>query len=170
MANPTVFLINSQTLSSSVSSVSFTSIPQTYTDLKIVYSARDDQASTQDNVRMTFNGATSSYAQMAMYGYSGTAYGTSNTPAYLDYQYTTGNSAVGNTFSNTEIYIPNYATANNKTLSIESVSENNASSGVIILTAGSWATTAAITTVTFVPVAGNFVANSTFYLYGIKNS
>ena len=61
----------------------------------------------------------------------------------------------------------------NKTYSVESVSENNASSGGTyqILTAGYWGNTSAITVVTLAMLFGsNYVQYSSASLYGIKNS
>jgi hypothetical protein len=74
------------------------------------------------------------------------------------------------TFGSTEIYIPNYASGNNKSASLEGVAENNSSTNAMQMTAGLRSNTAAITSIILQSYEGNFVADSTFYLYGIKSS
>ncbi len=75
-----------------------------------------------------------------------------------------------NTFANGEIYIPNYTASVNKSVSIDSVTENNATSAIAALDAGLWANTAAITSINLNGNNGNFVQYSTAYLYGIVKS
>jgi hypothetical protein len=76
-----------------------------------------------------------------------------------------------NTFSNSEIYIPNYAGSNKKSFSADIVMENNATTAFSTLNASLWQGTAAISSLTFFDHNGNnFVQYSSFYLYGIKNS
>jgi hypothetical protein len=72
-----------------------------------------------------------------------------------------------NTFGNTEIYIPNYTLANQKSVSSDAVNENNATTARAQLAAGLWTGTAAITTVQVVPGSGSFAQYSTFSLYGV---
>mgnify|MGYP003342157445 CR=1 FL=1 len=77
-----------------------------------------------------------------------------------------------NTFSNGELYIPNYTSSSQKFISDDSVRENNATSGIDFLSAGLWTGTSAINTITLRVYGGsaNLVQYSTFYLYGINNS
>lgn len=82
-------------------------------------------------------------------------------------------SFTANTFGNFEVYIPNYTSANNKSLSADSVTEDNASSVYgMSLVAGLWANTDAITSILVQDIAGgsNLAQYSTARLYGIKNS
>jgi hypothetical protein len=67
-----------------------------------------------------------------------------------------------------EIYFPNYASATNKSFSIDSVTENNATLANQFLTAGLWSNTAAITSITLLAASGNLAYYSTASLYGIK--
>jgi hypothetical protein len=67
------------------------------------------------------------------------------------------------------IYIPNYAGSSNKSVSIDSVTENNATGAYSGLTAALFASTAAITSFG-ISTGSNFVQYSTATLYGIKNS
>jgi len=84
----------------------------------------------------------------------------------LDYS---GTSYGANIFSNIEIYIPNYASSNNKSVSVDSASENTSSTNYIGFWAGYWAQTSAITGISLKGSLA-FIPNSTAYLYGIKNS
>jgi hypothetical protein len=89
-------------------------------------------------------------------------------------------SAAGNatTSGNTSIwgvgtfYIPNYAGSNNKSVSADNAREaNQATDTYLVMDAGLWSNTSAITSIKIAPRVGpNFVQYSTAYLYGIKNS
>jgi hypothetical protein len=80
----------------------------------------------------------------------------------------------GSTFSNNEIYLPNYTSASFKSASVDTVSEVNSNTDFtygLILQSSLRSNTDAITSVTLsLEAAGtSFVANSTFTLYGISN-
>ncbi len=81
---------------------------------------------------------------------------------------TEGTSATSNTFASADIYIPSYLATQNKPVSIDSATENNATEAYRAATAGLWRNTAAITSINL--EGGDFVSGSSFYLYGIKNS
>ena len=166
MAN-TYTLIEAKTLGSSTASVTFTSIPQTYTDLKVVYSARSTQASIAVGVAFTFNASTSNFSSVVLYGDGATAAGF-NSARYAGS--VTGSTATANTFNNTDIYIPNYTSSNYKSYSVDSVTENNATESYAYLASGLWSDTTALTSLTLTPDNGSFVQHSTFYLYGIKKN
>jgi hypothetical protein len=76
------------------------------------------------------------------------------------------------TFSSHEIYVPNYAstTLTAKSYSVDSVTENNATTAYANLIAGLITTGASgISSITFTQSgAGNFVQHSTFSLYGVS--
>jgi hypothetical protein len=73
-------------------------------------------------------------------------------------------------FGSTEIYIPNYLSANQKSLSVDSLPENNATGTMASLLAGLWNQTSAITQITLTPYLGNWAQYSSATLYGIKSS
>ena len=163
--------------SGGVSTVSFSSIPQTgYTDLLVKYSAKSSStASWYDNLLMTFNGVGSAYSFVRAIGIgTGTSTDgpfTSQSVIYAGEIQASGGGITASTFSNTEIYIPSYTSSNNKSLSIDKSLENNsASNNILGFVAASWSNTAAITSITFSAAGGNLTEFSTFYLYGIKNS
>lgn len=170
MAN-TYEIINKTVLGSSAASVDFTSISSSYTDLKIVMSYRSDQSATNDSAYCYFNGISSGYSNIFIYG-TGSATGSvgSNTTGIYLCPLNAG-SSTANTFSNTEFYIPNYTSSNYKSVSVDGVQEDNASTAFMAFNAGLWSNTEAINQITIYPATGpNFVSGSSFYLYGIKNS
>jgi hypothetical protein len=181
MANTYTLIASSTVGSGGASSISFTSIPSTYTDLKLVMSLRGDTAGTYGQILgLQFNGTTSGYSARDVYGQgSGTPTSGSYTTA------TIGGVAyarlgdggmptptqTANTFLNGDIYIPNYTGSNNKSFSYDFVPENNGTNVYnTTLLAGLWSNTSAITSIKFAPGNGNFAEFSTFYLYGISNS
>jgi hypothetical protein len=151
-------------------SIEFTSIPGTYTDLLIKISSRDDRAGvTATGINLSFNGSTSNFTYRVLEG-NGATVASANGSTSLS-AISTSASATSNTFSNCEIYIPNYAGSNNKSFSSDSTIENNGTTSFIDLFASLWSQTAAITSITLTPtVTSNFVQYSTATLYGIKNS
>jgi len=183
MAN-TFTLISSTTVTSGTT-VSLTSIPQTYTDLLLLVSARSDYTGGGAvSFAMSFNSNGSSYTGRSIQTYSATSV-TGNSTTTVTYNGITGallrsmascvsGASTVSTFANSSIYIPNYTSSNYKSYSTDTVSEGNttASNGPqsIILDAGLWSNTAAITSIDFGLEVGSFVSPSTFYLYGIKNS
>jgi len=153
--------------SGGASSINFTSIPQTYTDLKLVASIRTTRTgSTQDAVALSINSGSTSEILLQTDGSSAS----SNTQGgYFGYVDTSSNTA--NTFGNLEIYFPNYTnTTTYKSFSVDGVEENNATQSYIMLTSGLYSSTSAITSITINGSGGNYVQYSTAYLYGIKNS
>lgn len=158
-------LLNKVTLGATAASVTFSNIPQTgYTDLKVVASARGTQSSVNQSYKMTFNGtSTTGLSMKRLYGDGASAASDSG----LQNIEAVGATATSSTFSNDEIYIPNYTSANYKSYSIDNVGETNAATAYAILHAGLWSNTAAITSIVFTGISGSFVQYSTFYLYGL---
>jgi len=149
------------------SSVTFSGIPQTgYTDLVVKASIRDSGSS---DVRLRFNGNTSSiYTERRLYG-NGASTGSdtiTQTSMYFG-SMSVPTTFTANTFSNMEIYIPNYTSSTNKSLSTDGVTENNATTSYQTLHAGLFADTTAISSINIFPDSGSFQQFSTFYLYGV---
>lgn len=153
-------------------SIEFTSIPQTYTDLVILYSARSNRASqVSDPVNLEFNGSTTNDTVRFLEGDGATASSGNAGNTQTEIGRMPAASATASTFGNGSIYIPNYAGSTNKSSSGDSVTENNATTAFTKLAAGLWSDTAAITSVKLVSQTGNsFVQHSTATLYGISNS
>lgn len=157
-----LYKISSTELTATTGSVTFSNIPQGYTDLKIVVSGRIN--TTTSNFMISFNGSTSSFSNKVLYG-TGSGVATTSYNQFAGYACQSTDPA--NTFGNSEIYIPNYRTSNNKSYTSDNVSENNGTYAVASINAGLWSVADAITSITLSPDSGSFVSGSTFTLYGI---
>jgi hypothetical protein len=158
--------IYTTTLSTNTASVTFSSIPATYTDLVVVTSLR--VSSTDITSLVYFNNSTSSYTRRVLYGDGATATSASASDAGVLWTNQSNNTA--DTFGSATIYIPNYSGSNNKSVSIDFVTENNTTTAYAAINAFLWSNSSAITSIKLVPNAGNYVQYSTATLYGIKNS
>jgi len=161
-------------LSSAQSSIAFTSIPQTYTDLCLMMSTRSAAAGTFSDEVIKFNGSTSSYTNRYFYGNGSNLFDGINAYTNLGgfVAGMPGSTATASTFGSKFIYIFNYAsTSARKVYSVDNAAETNATTAYIHGIAGRWADTSAITSITLVTDSGaNYGANSTATLYGIKNT
>jgi hypothetical protein len=180
MPNTFTLIASSTVGAGGAANIAFTSIPSTYTDLCVKISSRSDRnVFNWTNIKVQFNSSTSGYTYINLIGDGATASSVNNTN---DGEGSTGIMVLAqsqatntaNTFGNVELYIPNYASSNNKSMSADGASETNATAAGMGLTAGLWSNTAAITSITLIPQIGgtafNFLQYSTAYLYGIKNS
>jgi len=176
MAN-TYELISSVTLTSTTgfSSVSFTSIPQTYKDLVVWVSSRSDRGSADglERVYLYLNGSSSGITMINSIV---------NSTTYYSDSYTTGNGVGGtcglgsgtnapaNQFGFTKLYISDYTTTNAKiginvsTLPIGGGSTLNYNYSQSY----SHTTSTGITSITTSGLGTNWLSGSTWYLYGIK--
>ena len=168
----TFTLISSVTVGSGgAANMTFTSIPSTYTDLCILLSLRDGTADQRANANIVFNSNTSSiYSARRLYGSgSGLASDSFSGLTSMPGIWVNSATATSSTFANINIYIPNYASSNSKSVSIDSVTENNATAAFSGLSAGLFASSAAISSIG-ISTGSNFVQHSTAYLYGISNA
>jgi hypothetical protein len=166
-------LIASNVLGSAAASVTFSAIPSTYTDLVLRASARNSAAVNNAVLGLTVNGLTTTiYSTLYLQGTGSAASSTFNaTQTELNGNTFQGTATTADTFTSIEFYIPNYTVASNKPISGISHAENNATAALTRASANLIRTTAAITSINlFDTSAANFVAGSSFYLYGIKNS
>jgi hypothetical protein len=168
MANTFTLIASSTVGSGGAANITFSSIPATYTDLVLKISARHNGSSVANAFWVTFNGTTSNYSTRYLEGAgSGTPASAANTARQAGVE--NGNTSTSNTFSNTEIYIPNYAGSTYKSFSSDSVVENNATLGIQWLLAKLWSDNSAINSIAISPDAAvNYLQYSTAYLYGIK--
>lgn len=166
----TYTLISSVTVGSGgAASISFSSIPQTYTDLVVKLSTRITNAVDVYGVLVSINGATnaSGFNWRRLQGDGSAASSQSGTNGFAGH--VEGTTYTANTFGNSELYFPNYTGSASKTFSIDDVTENNGTAAYAILTAVVWNTSSAITSFSFTS-AGTYAQYSTAYLYGISNA
>lgn len=158
---------------STAAAIEFTSIPATYTDLMIKLSTRTTQSGVYSAGYISFNDATGTnmYKDRDLYGEGSGTPGSGNS-TNNDYtsriSWTTANSATASTFGSSEVYVPNYASSTAKSISADTVSENNATAAIAALGAGLFDNTNAITSFKIIPPTGtNFLQHSSATLYGI---
>jgi len=153
--------IATTTLGSSTTSITFSSITGTYTDLKLVFSG----SGSGGNLTLTFNGTGgTSYSSTMLAGY-GAAYSSRTSNAAFIYSMETElNSSIPKL---TEIDILSYAGSTNKTFLIAS-SEEFSTDGAVIRRVGMFRSTAAINSITLQVGGGNTIATgATASIYGI---
>ena len=161
-------LIESKTLATAAASIEFTSIPSTFTDLVIVSSLRTDNnpdSATYGLAGLSINGSTANLTQRFLSGTGNIVVSGSGTAINI---VTAGSTNTANTFGNFAVYIPNYTSSVAKSISIDNVTENNATVAYQTLFAGLWNSTSVISSFAFTAGgAGNFVAGSIISLYGV---
>lgn len=169
MANTYVALATTTVGSGGAANIEFTSIPGEYTDLIVKLSVRITRSGLAGYMNVTFNSNTSSYTNKYLYGDGANAASGTNAGSYFGDA--TGDTATASTFSNIEVYISNYSGSNYKSYSVDSVTENNATTSYPTIAAGLWSNTSAITSIKLAPFdSTNFKQYSTATLYGIKNA
>jgi len=161
--------------SGGTTSVTFSSIPQTYTDLILHQSGMSNvSTSLAGNYNIEFNGVTTNYSGRRIYADPGGGVASdTGTPQWAGFIPGTG--ATQNVPNSCTLYITNYTSSNYKPWTLDVVVENNGTNSYLGLGANLWSNTAAITSIVLKGIAsgantGDFLTNSTFTLYGIKNS
>jgi hypothetical protein len=162
----TMTLIETKTLGSGSASIEFTSIPQNATDLVLLFSGRRDQDSVE--VRIQFNGDTgSNYTTRRLFGGGGAAASDNSSTTFLPFYGVVNSNATSNVFSNGQFYISNYTGSTTKTVSADTVTENNGIEAYTQITAGLWNNTAAITSILLIASSGSFTTNTSASLYKV---
>jgi hypothetical protein len=153
--------INSQTLGTATATVTFNSIPQTYTDLVLITNGYDVPGGGY--VTMQINGDTAAnYSRTTMSGNGSTMSSIRNANSTVLYP------TIGSSLTNIGgdiVYLANYSNINIfKTI----LFRGSQTASATILQIGLWRSTSAITSFTLSGAGGNIAANSTFTIYGIK--
>lgn len=157
-------LISTQILTSTATSIDFTSIPGTYKHLQLRVAARDNGGA--GSILMRFNSDTASnysYHYLATNGSTLTSYGNSTTYMQTTLYYW----GVNATFPTAQVHdILDYAsTSKYKTLRTLS-GQAGTSANELSLSSGSWRNTAAITSITL--LGSTFKVGDRFSLYGVS--
>lgn len=161
-------------LTSTQSTVQFSSIPTTYRDLIVYVKGRLTAATTYSYIYMTVNGTsqTGSSSQV-FYGAGG-----NTTPSnYQDYPvnfgtggYINADSLTANYFGGGYIYIPSYRNSLWKLMFGNISASAGNTQGWTNLSGSILNTTSAINSLEITAVSGAFAINSRFDLYGISNT
>jgi hypothetical protein len=162
-----------------VNTGTFTSIPNTYTDLQIYFSGRTVKTgSTTDGLLVTINNDTgANYKRTTLYNDYSAIYGNGDNTGYQSYINTglgdiTATNALTNSLGKAWFYFGNYAnTSQFKQVSFQGTSQTNsdtANTGYFYFAAAQWANTNAITSIRMFSSSGSsFVTGSSATLYGI---
>jgi hypothetical protein len=151
------------------STITFTSIPSTYTHLQIRCLSKDSRSaqvnSTLDYRFNSDSAANYSYHELQAFDPTVNAYATASASTLRTY----GAGASGTNFGVTIIDILDYANTNKykTTRQLYGIDTNGANS-LIGINSGSWRSTSAITSITITPLTSPIVQYSSFALYGIK--
>jgi hypothetical protein len=163
-AGTTYVPIATQTLGSAASSVTFSSIPSTYTDLVLVSNVKNTTSNAYG--KFQFNSDTgTNYSTTWLEGISG---GASTGRAANDssgYVYYNSGAATYN-FSTNITQIMNYSNAT----TYKTVITRYSNQGQVGSYVNSWQNTSAISSITLNSFTENFQAGSTFTLYGIASA
>jgi hypothetical protein len=146
-------------------SINFTSIPQTYTDLVMVISAKTNRADSNDWCYVTVNGNNPTDFRMLLGEGTGVSSYTSSSSLGVSVGATSASA-----FGSLSVYVPNYTNSAVKTFSVDAVQENNTNTAYANIYSGYRNTTAAITSLGLTPIYGTaFLQYTTATLYGVWN-
>lgn len=155
-------------LTSSTSTVTFSNIDQTYTDLVLVASTRSLYNGTNDALFITINGDSSAlYSRTEIYNSSGGR--ASSETAFKYHGKTAGATSNEGTFGTSTINFMNYSNSTTFKTLIARCGMADSTYSEIKMSAGLYRSTNAITSMAITSESGtSFVAGSTFNLYGIS--
>lgn len=155
-------VIETQTLGSAATTVTFSSIPATYTDLILIVNGT---VSSSSNSYIRFNSdAGSNYSDTLLYG---TGSGSPGSERNATQTRVNAGNMYASTMNTSIVHIFNYTNTNvYKTI----FGRWNSAANIVGATGGLWRSTSAITSITLSLLSSyTFSANDTFTLYGVKS-
>ena len=169
MAANTYVALATQTLGSPAASVTFSSIPQGYTDLVIVGNFLPSVSTNQPYIQFNADTGTgtTNYSTTSLRGDGSSAASGRHTNNFG--WYPVPGPGIG-TNGNPEPWLINVMNYSNTTTYKTGLSRFNNSQSIVSANAHLWRSTAAISTVTITMETGNFNTGSTFTIYGIANA
>jgi hypothetical protein len=157
-------LIQTVTLASTQTSIVFSSIPQTFTDLVILSSTRTgDGATSVQDFGMNLGG-TETFRRLNAGGSTVTA---STNSGYVSVGVSNTNITAANTFSSNTAYILNYTSSIAKSILMDGVQQNSNASVTTRIEAGLSTNTAAVTSLSLSSAGASFQIGTIVSLYGI---
>ncbi len=152
--------IATQTLGSAAASITFSSIPGTYTDLRLVFVGTLSSGNATTGWRANSDSATN-YSETYIGGDGTSAFSGRNTNSTFGFAGVTDTNQ-----SMTTVDVFSYAGSTYKTALSDSVPVAQ----YVLRRVQLWRSTAAITSFTYLTTSGTFTAGTTATLYGIKNA
>jgi len=157
--------IATTTLGSATATITFSSIPATYTDLRLAVFSIGTSSGTQF---ILFNSSTTGYSFTYLVG-DGSSAASGRVSSYPRLDLNSQNTANATPQLNT-VDIFSYAGSTNKTCLMTSSADRNGS-GLTYSQVGLWSNTAAINTIDIkLSSIDTYAAGTTLTLYGIKNA
>jgi len=160
-------LIEHRKLTSTASSITFSNIPQIFSDLYLVLSLRNQRSTAGAEQRVYFNGDSNFSTRYLANEASSTATGAITGRGFSGSE--NGATTTSNTFSNSCMYIPNYTSNSPKSFSADSVHENNSSTSYVYLVSGVWNGTSPITSLA-IESGYTYEPGCSATLYGINRT
>jgi hypothetical protein len=162
-------LIESSILTTSTSSVTFSSIPSDYKHLQLRIVYRGANAGNGLTSQLRFNSDSgSNYAYHRLQGDGSTVVSSAFTSqTEIDLPAQTANGATASSFGGAVVDILDYASTSKNT-TVRTLGGRASTSSGIDLRSGLWINTAAVTSVFIGSYTLNFMSGSRFSLYGIK--
>lgn len=167
MANGLVKIATTTATGGTVTELLFSSIPSTFTDLLVIYSARITATDTSWHMRV--NGlSTSIYTGKYIQGYNTSANSGSWNSTDDNLQSVNSSSYTTDAFASGKIYFPNYTSSTTKTYSSETAAETAGAVAGMFMGSGQIATNSAISSIRFYYAGASDIAQySSATLYGI---
>ena len=160
------------TVGSPQSTITFSSIPQTYKHLQLRITGRGTNASNQQEMAMTYNGNTSGvYSRHLLYGNGSSieADGRGGTDPTFFMCWIAGGNATANAHGICIVDIMDYTSGKTKTTSVLTALDRNGG-GLVGIESSHFDSTSGISSISMItqPAGNNFAQYSSFALYGIK--
>lgn len=174
MPTPTYTAIATTTLTGATASYTFSSIPQTYSDLVLEATVRSDTSATTTGLLSQVNGQTGNYYDGFYLRTDGSSITAARYNKFINPTYAApvgtmlAATATANTYSIHTINWNGYSQTNTNKTFIARSNSTYVTNGITELVTNQYFATTAISSITLFPEAGNFVAGSTLTLYGIK--
>ena len=148
------------------STITFSNIPQNYTDLVLKMSLRSESTAANWALIGINGGSDSAVTLRHLLNFNGTIYAQTYSSLRTVNNINTGTS---NAFTNSELYFPSYSSSNLKVISGDGVQANNSTTASLQLAAFLWSNTTGINRLSLtVDGGGDFNEFSTATLYGIR--
>jgi len=158
--------IATSTLTSTAASVTFSSIPSTYTDLILVISGRVSASVGNNASGLRFNGDSGNNYSMVRLTGDGSAASTDRTTAtYAGWAF-----IANSTVSEVTPVVYNIQNYVNTTTNKVVLGRGSSASSLISATASMWRNTAAITSIEVIQSSTTWIVGSTFTLFGVKSA
>jgi hypothetical protein len=171
---PTYTAIATTTFTSATASYTFSSIPQTYSDLVLKATVRSTTASTTSNLLCQVNGQTGNYYDGYYLRTDGSSISAARYNKFINPTYAApigvmlADSATANAYSIHTINWNGYSQTNTNKTFLARSNATFVTNGITELVTNQYFATTAISSITLFPEAGNFAVGSTLTLYGIK--